>query len=290
MDRKHMDWENMQQAIERTETVVRDVNEAKRLAEHLNQVIEIQNSFVWGDPEPELVTPTRRFLREGPVKKLTKSLTSNTSDRHFFLFNDLLLIGASALGKNLVTGKKYAFKGMHPIESIIVWDVKDGDGGKHVKNAFTIVRTDKKDKSTYLAPTKVNIYIRAAHTRTLVCIFSFPTYSFLTHMFTPLCALQERQTPTWRPHNITYIHTHTLTHTHIVHTLNHAHAHFAHPRSSHFVNICFSVRAQEDKDSWINTVNECIINIPNLSKDRRDTKAIREAAFLAFKKTLVASP
>lgn len=67
--------------------------------------------------------------------------------------------------------------------------LQDGDGGSYVKNAFTIVRTDKKEKTTYLVATR------------------------------------------------------------------------------------------EEKDQWVNSINECIINIPNLSKDRRDTKEIREAAF-----------
>lgn len=88
------------------------------------------------------------------MQKVTNGLLSAASYRIFFLFNDLLLIGTEKLGKNIGIGKKYSFKAMHPIETIIVWDVKDGDGGKHIKNAFTIVRTDKKDKQTYMVTTK----------------------------------------------------------------------------------------------------------------------------------------
>ncbi len=61
---------------------------------------------------------------------MTNGLVSETSDRIFFLFNDLLLVGSEKLAKNLGVAKKYQFKVMHPIENVIVWDVKDGDGGK----------------------------------------------------------------------------------------------------------------------------------------------------------------
>ena len=132
--------------------------------------MEIQNSFVFPDATTEIVTSSRyaissfdhtkltypcsRLIREAQIKKVTNGLMSETSDRIIFLFNDLLLLGTEKLGKNIGLGKKYQFKAMHPIETIIVWDVKDGDGGKHIKNAFTIVRTDKKDKQTYMVGTK----------------------------------------------------------------------------------------------------------------------------------------
>jgi len=95
-----------------------------------------------------------------------------------------------------LVGNKYTYKDLIPIDKIIVWDVKEE--GK-LKNAFTIVRTDKKDKTSYSCSTK------------------------------------------------------------------------------------------EEKAQWVNCINEGIINIPlmMMDKDKKDTKALREAAFLAFKKTMV---
>lgn len=89
-----------------------------------------------------------------------------------------------------------------------MWDVKDGDGGSWIKNAFTIVRTDK---------------------------VSTPTYGMDLHEF-----------------------------------------HLRAPQKEKMTYICST---REEKDAWVNAINECIINIPNLSKDKRDTKEIREAAF-----------
>ena len=59
MPRKHRDRSSLNDAIDKIEQVVREVNEAKRLAEHLNQVVEIQNSFVFPDANTEIVTSSR---------------------------------------------------------------------------------------------------------------------------------------------------------------------------------------------------------------------------------------
>lgn len=48
----------------------------------------------------------------------------------------------------------------------------------------------------------------------------------------------------------------------------------------------YMVNTKEDKDQLVAAINECIINIPNLGKDKKDTREVREAAFAAFKKTL----
>jgi len=191
---KHSDREDLKKALVKVESVVKEVNEAKRLAENLSQIVEIQNNFNWGNTNIELVTPTRRLVKEGQVKKVNKSsLTTGTKMVTFFLFNDTLLIGKPSL---TLVGNKCTYKDLIPIDKVIVWDVKEE--GK-IKNAFTIVRTDKKDKTSYSCSTK------------------------------------------------------------------------------------------EEKEQWVNCINEGIINVPMMmiDKDKKDTKALREAAFLAFKKTMV---
>lgn len=68
--RKHPDKAALEQAISRIEAVVRDVNEAKRMAEHLSQVVEIQNSMEF--PEGKVLP---RCRASAPAVDLRGELT-----------------------------------------------------------------------------------------------------------------------------------------------------------------------------------------------------------------------
>ncbi len=53
-----------------------------------HQIVEIQNSFVWGDQVQEIVTPTRLLVKESPVKKVNFDVT-NCFSFLFFSLNAL---------------------------------------------------------------------------------------------------------------------------------------------------------------------------------------------------------
>jgi predicted O-linked N-acetylglucosamine transferase (SPINDLY family) len=80
--------EILQSCLKKIEETTEYINEGKRLAEKLQRVVDIQNSL---DTEIDLVTISRRFVREGT---LTFSIDDSTEyqDCHIFLFNDLILI------------------------------------------------------------------------------------------------------------------------------------------------------------------------------------------------------
>ncbi len=41
----------------------------------------------------------------------------------------------------------------------------------------------------------------------------------------------------------------------------------------------YMVNTKEEKDAWVSAINHCIINVPKLSNDKKDTREIREATF-----------
>ena len=79
-----------------------------------------------------------KFVLEGDFKEYDKS---HYMKRHFFLFNNLLLITKVGLLKS-----KHTVKYSIPIENCIVWDKTDLPG----KIAFQIVRTDSTEKVVFI--------------------------------------------------------------------------------------------------------------------------------------------
>ena len=86
-------------------------------------------------------TKAVKLVREGDFKEYDKS---GVHQRHFYLFNNLLLITKEVKGKHTV---KYSI----PIENCIVWDRTDIPG----KDAFQIVRTDSTMKVVFVCPSEV---------------------------------------------------------------------------------------------------------------------------------------
>ena len=85
----HPDHESIRIAKEKIDEVVDMVNEGKRLAERQMKIIEIQNKME--GLQRDLVTPSRRFVREGETEVRHK-ITGKGENRYLFLFNDLVVI------------------------------------------------------------------------------------------------------------------------------------------------------------------------------------------------------
>eukprot|EP01133_Synstelium_polycarpum_P011983 gene11983-13990_t len=83
----HPDYENLSIALKKMKDVAEYVNERKREAENLNQVLTIQKSLT-GRFE-NLAEPHRRYVRKGPLTCLDDKGAPKTY--FFFLFNDLLV-------------------------------------------------------------------------------------------------------------------------------------------------------------------------------------------------------
>ena len=85
----HPDHDSILAAKAKIDEVVDVVNEGKRTAERQMKIIEIQELM---DNIPmDLVTPSRRFVREGDTE-LRHKITGKGDQRHLFLFNDLVLV------------------------------------------------------------------------------------------------------------------------------------------------------------------------------------------------------
>ena len=92
----HLDHESITEAKVKIDEVVDVVNEGKRTAERQMKIIEIQN--LMDGISLDLITPSRRFVREGDTE-LRHKITGKGENRHLFLFNDLLVIARSKGGQ-----------------------------------------------------------------------------------------------------------------------------------------------------------------------------------------------
>mmetsp|Transcript_23345 Transcript_23345/g.36419 ORF Transcript_23345/g.36419 Transcript_23345/m.36419 type:complete len:660 (-) Transcript_23345:242-2221(-) len=101
----HPDHDSIETAKAKIDEVVDVVNEGKRTAERQMKIIEIQE--LMDNIQMDLVTPSRRFVREGHTE-LRAKITGKGEKRHLFLFNDLVLV-AKAKDK----GRFECLKPMH---------------------------------------------------------------------------------------------------------------------------------------------------------------------------------
>eukprot|EP00455_Lapot_gusevi_P042289 TRINITY_DN4993_c0_g1_i3.p1 TRINITY_DN4993_c0_g1~~TRINITY_DN4993_c0_g1_i3.p1 ORF type:complete len:458 (+),score=111.70 TRINITY_DN4993_c0_g1_i3:96-1469(+) len=94
-DPSHPDYERLQQALAKIETIASHINEGKRDAEHRSKLLEIQHR-IQGDFD-SLLQPHRHLIREGLLSLKRSGFMSSEKEYQFFLFNDLLLwISASS--------------------------------------------------------------------------------------------------------------------------------------------------------------------------------------------------
>lgn len=129
----HADYANLVEALSKLEIVANAVNERKRLSENRQKILEI-TSLVSGISADKIIAPNRRFIMEDDLYKISKG---KKQERHFFLFNDLLLYGAKS------TGGKINFKGKVELEKTVVNDLPNDN-----KNLFSfeLWRLDNKKK------------------------------------------------------------------------------------------------------------------------------------------------
>lgn len=82
----HPDFPELTKALESVKEVAVGLNEKAKVIESFNELRDIEASFVGGIPS--LITPSRKFVRRGP---LIKKCRAKDEEYEFFLFNDLLI-------------------------------------------------------------------------------------------------------------------------------------------------------------------------------------------------------
>eukprot|EP00727_Mastigamoeba_balamuthi_P000905 m51a1_g10811 putative pleckstrin domain-containing protein (629) ;mRNA; r:23957-28159 len=133
----HPDYQNLQNSLEQIKTVAIQINEAIRIQENHQQMLEIQNRF--NTPllaGLTLVEPHRMFIREGVLWKVCRKTAKK---RNVFLFNDWIVYAST-----LPTGV-YKLHRVIQLETVSLADVPDSE---KLQNAFQI-NSDKKSFVVY---------------------------------------------------------------------------------------------------------------------------------------------
>ena len=95
----HQDMPNLQKALDVVSTVAKHINDSVKSQETRSKITSIQDKF---STKLTLITPSRVFVKQGPLMKVCRS---RDYKYEFFLFNDLLLYADNHLSKS-----KYAFQ------------------------------------------------------------------------------------------------------------------------------------------------------------------------------------
>ena len=113
------EYTNLEIIKERVDSIVYKANEAKRMIDSVVKMIEIQSSFTWQGDEGQIkFSKDCKYILEGKFKELDIK-TQKLSKRNFFLFSDMIVTAKSV-------GKKYKKETILPLESCIIWDIKEG--------------------------------------------------------------------------------------------------------------------------------------------------------------------
>jgi hypothetical protein len=94
------------------------INEAKRRVEHLEQIADWQATVEQWEG-PNVVDTCNQRIKEGLLIKIS---AGNTQERHFYLFNNLLVY-CKKKGKNGAV-----FRGRVSVEGLDIEDIQDGTG------------------------------------------------------------------------------------------------------------------------------------------------------------------
>ncbi|CAG5131031.1 unnamed protein product [Candidula unifasciata] len=87
---EHHDYQKLKEATEKIAEIASHINEHVRQNENFIKMLAIQRMF--DSSAPKLLAPGRLFLKEGPLKKVSRK-GGKSHDRMFFLFSDILLYG-----------------------------------------------------------------------------------------------------------------------------------------------------------------------------------------------------
>jgi len=140
----HPDAENLRIAATTIRDIASGLNEAKRDADSINQVANIQYK-IYGT-FPSLMAPHRRYIREGDVSEVFDDGKVIKKRRILFMFNDLVVCAKQK------KGQKYHFKFQFSFDQLTFESPPDIPG---VKNSFKIT-TNVKDVEVhywFMAPT-----------------------------------------------------------------------------------------------------------------------------------------
>ncbi|KAJ3334259.1 Myosin 10A, isoform D [Blyttiomyces sp. JEL0837] len=110
-EQTHPDYENLNKALLKIETVVAMVNEGARQAESVQKMLEIQGRLT---QKINIIAPTRLLQKYGPLDLLQP--TGERKKREIYLFNDMLLM-AKPQGTD---GEKLKLITMVPFDMILV--------------------------------------------------------------------------------------------------------------------------------------------------------------------------
>eukprot|EP01119_Soliformovum_irregulare_P008156 TRINITY_DN2109_c1_g1_i2.p1 TRINITY_DN2109_c1_g1~~TRINITY_DN2109_c1_g1_i2.p1 ORF type:complete len:778 (-),score=215.77 TRINITY_DN2109_c1_g1_i2:139-2472(-) len=87
-DATHKEFEILQKAFEKIEDLVSNINEKKRDSEATQKVVDLSNYLI-GAENYQLVTPTRRWIKEGELHHYASN--GKLKPGYYFMFNDLFV-------------------------------------------------------------------------------------------------------------------------------------------------------------------------------------------------------
>eukprot|EP01103_Thecamoeba_quadrilineata_P008750 TRINITY_DN18481_c0_g1_i1.p1 TRINITY_DN18481_c0_g1~~TRINITY_DN18481_c0_g1_i1.p1 ORF type:complete len:534 (-),score=108.77 TRINITY_DN18481_c0_g1_i1:206-1807(-) len=139
------DLPNLESAAKGLERVAGLVNESKLKNENQAKIREIAQSLT-GIAQEKIIQPSRLFVREATFVKLSPK--GKEQERHFFLFNDLILWA------KMVDKGRYHYRGEISIDLLLSSDIIKPEYTNENKYAFEICRLDKKKKKYVIYTTK----------------------------------------------------------------------------------------------------------------------------------------
>jgi hypothetical protein len=136
-DAAHPDFNNINKAISSISSVTDKVNEAIRLAESQQKLLELDRRITVNRHKmPRLIQPGRGLFKEGKLGKITSRFVRKGV--RFFITTDLLIYAYRIHGGNPINCKLH-FKGAIPIGTAWIRDLQDAD----YKNVFQVVSPKK---------------------------------------------------------------------------------------------------------------------------------------------------
>uniref|UniRef100_A0A7S4M713 DH domain-containing protein n=1 Tax=Vannella robusta TaxID=1487602 RepID=A0A7S4M713_9EUKA len=130
----HPDWEPLQSAFSKINSVVADINEAQRQAEGLQRILDLQKMI---DGVESLVAPGRNYVKEGELSFYKSQKSKSPEKRHVFFFTDLIVL------TNRKGEKKFEHKLSVDLDSCKLVVLADSS---HIKNAFELQTGNKSKK------------------------------------------------------------------------------------------------------------------------------------------------
>merc|ERR1712135_16037 len=121
------DIENAKKGLDLVEKAANHSNDTMKRIERLKKIMEVQELL---GGTVDLSCPSREFIKEGKVSKVSATKGGDTldtlikdMDRYIFLFNDVLLLCSwNSLTKRVRGGAKYKLKMRFELDSLVIED------------------------------------------------------------------------------------------------------------------------------------------------------------------------